>query len=734
MEKLLAVYKRTIFQSVQYGVSIAVYETDEELVTITGTALPTLKKIKYEFVGEWVNHPKFGRQFKAASFEEMVSSDSESIIDYLTSGLIKGIGPVTARNIVASFGIDTLDILDRDINRLKEVKGISDGKLIQISESYTLARASRDVALTLRKYGIGPKLSAEVYLKFKADAMNVIRTKPFLLCQVNGISFIQADGIGEKTRQYCTDYERFKTCAKYVLLKNEQNEMQSIIGNRTSGSTAMEKNDFGKCMLTLLRGEGVNEEFVCKNTIQMIKDKELFYRKNVDGKEVMILPGIYRIEQAIAENIARICASGIKPLEGINEKIKEAESALNITLSLRQIMAVRNAFQNAFSIIQGAPGTGKTTTIKVIAWLHEHYENKDSIFLAPTGKAAARVRETGWNAQTIHSGLGITPEKINDVTYDEIIYNDCLIGIDEFSMVDARLAYRLFSAIGKCRVVCIGDPDQLPSVGAGSVLRDMLETNLPITTLDSVYRTVTGSDIALNCSKIRNGREDLFTGNGFSFIEADSINELECETIRAYLYKVKKYGVENVMLLSPYKEHECGVNELNRKIQKLMNPDNVDDKIFRYGDKYFRIGDPVLNMVNDSMLGIVNGDIGTVVDICKKDGEDVAVIKYATTVVSYTKDNCSDLTLAYALTVHKAQGSEAKCVILCCHSKFSLLQKRNLVYTGISRGKEDVVVVGQWEALCKAIATEDKSKRITTLKEQIKMHFSEFVSATYVTA
>ena len=738
MDELICKYKRTKYQSPVYGPSIVVYEKEDELVTVTGKMLPVIKNVTYIFKGSWVNHPKYGKQFQADSYEEKVEKSEAAIIDYLSSGLIKGIGRALATRIVKKFGCDTLSILDEDIRRLLEVRGISEIKLIKIQESYLLQRAAREVIVRLRKHGINPKLAQEVYLKFKDTSMQVIEEKPYLLSTIRGISFITADGIANKTYEYCTDYDRFKTCAFYVLSRSEENsaDLQAIIGNRTSGSTGMDKEDFGRCMLTLLRGEGVTEKFVCANTVRMITEKLLVYRV-IDDQGILFSNGIFKVERSIAEHMQRLCYSSVKPLKGLDEKIASAERALNIKLGDAQKRAVKMVFTYGLSVITGPPGSGKTTTFKVIAYINEQYEGGNFMFLTPTGRAAARIREIGFDASTIHSALRLGTEIEDVVEENEIVFTGpMLIGVDEFSMVDARLCYHLLSSIGNgCRVVLCGDADQLPSVGAGAVLRDILSVeSIPKTALDVVYRTSGSGDIYIDCNKIRLGLTDLQEGNGFEFIDADDIMDVESILIDKYLESIDKYGIENVMLLSPYKEHECGVNALNEKIQKILNPDTVDDKIFRYhmNEKYYRIGDPVINLVNDRDLDITNGDIGYVTNITtNSDGEPVLVVKFQNAEVAFTKDNLKTIMLAYACTVHKSQGSEFKVILLPVHRNFSYLSKRNLVYTGISRGKESVIVVGQREALNKSILTEDKSKRITSLSNHLKLMFCEFVSASF---
>lgn len=732
--QLIGKYKRTIYQTVQGGTCIASYELqeqEEENAVVTGLMLPTLKNVTYIFEGTWVNHPKYGKQFKAESYTESVEGN-ENIIQYLSSGLIKGIGRKTAEKIVKKYGEHTLEYLDADIECLLSVKGISKKSIEKIKASYGLARAAQEVVLTLSKSGISPKLAMKAYDTFKEETPYIINNQPYKLCFVNGITFLTADAIGKKKNipGYETDYERFKVCAKYVLYGNESNEFKNIIGNRTAGSIAMDKDDFGKVMLTLLYINSIDGKFICDNTIQMLKEGELSKGVIESGKLHLMNPGMYRVEMTTAEHIKRIFSYEDNVTADIDVLIQEAELLQGFSLGEEQRNAVKCSFINPVSLIIGPPGSGKTTILKTIIDVNEKAYHHDVIFLAPSGKAASRIKETtNHSATTVHSGLQIGTEIINDVGPEETKFDNCIVIVDELSMLDARTAYRLFSSIGTgCRVILCGDDEQLQSVGAGAVLRDLIDSGvIPTTILNTVYRQAKGGEIYENCYKMRKGDYNLNYGEQFRFTEISDTMELEDEMIKLYLKKIKEYGIENVMLTVPFKQHNAGVNQLNERIQNILCPAREGEIEFKYGNLLFRNGDVIMQLKNDMENEVMNGDMGAVTNITKIDDEVTMTATFNNCQKIYTKDNADEITLAYAYTIHKAQGSEAKCVITCVHAMHSIMLKRNVFYTAVTRAREEVNILGQKDALKKAISTEDKSKRNTLLKHFLFMLFKGFV-------
>ena len=724
------IYVRCIYSSEKHGVSIAIYRgNDGGSYTITGNMLPTTKNVKYVFSGKWVENQKYGTQFKAESHEVKVGNDKDNIIAYLSSGIIKGIGKKLAGKIVDKFGDKTLEIMDNDIYALTHVQGVSVKKVDKIKDSYRENGMSQECVITLGKYGISPKLAVKAYQRFKENTMQIIKEKPYMLSVVSGITFPVADGIAEKTEEYERNYERFKMCATYVLLNNENNMFKDIIGQRPAGSIGMDKDDFGKVMLSLLRFKNVNGSFILEQTIRMINDRQLVYKKTEDGCFIF-LAGMYRIEEATAAHILRIASKKEEITENLDALIEKAEKVLKISLCKEQKEAVVKAMTSNLSLIIGPPGTGKTTTIKVISLLYRWIFKGQRIFLAPSGKAASRIRETtNETAMTVHSGAGIGTDLICDLIDEEIKMQDSLVVVDEMSMLDARTAYQLFASIDEsCKVVLCGDDEQLPSVGAGAVLRDLIDSHvINVTELSIIYRQGAGSNIYQNSLKIRKGESDLIYGSDFRLIECNETKKMEEEMVRKYLEKIKEFGISNVMMISPFRDHDAGVYVLNEKVQQEYNPVAAASKEVKYGSNIFRIGDVVMQLKNDTENNVVNGDIGMIVSIDFDEDDYEMRVQFIDSIKVYNKTNIEELILAYAYTVHKSQGSEAKCVITCLHMMHSLMLKRNMFYTAVTRAKEEVIIFGQEKAIIQAINTQDKSKRNTSLKMHLRTKFGELM-------
>lgn len=721
MEQIVCSYFKTIYQVDANNVSIALYRMNGNCVTVTGHMLPTTKKLKYTIRGEWLIHPKYGKQFvMKEGYDIQKPSTVAAIKDYLCSGAVKGIGKKTAEKIVAEFKEDTFKVMDEDIDRLLKIPGVTKNKLEQIKESYEANFAGREAIITLGKHGISPKLASKVYQKYKRDTLYIIKEKPYLFSYIKGITFPIADAIAEDSEKYEMDYERFRTCANYVLSENEMNGLKDLIGDRCAGSLSMTAQDFGNAMLKLLRRKHMTGAKILEYTCDMIREGLLKVVTD-NGQKYLYKAGIYHMQYEMAGHLARLTRKETHNYD-INAYIVKAEKHLHITLSEEQKEAVRKAFDSSLSLIIGGAGTGKTTIIKVIVFIYkELFGEKELTFLAPTGKAAHRITESsGYAASTIHSRLNIGTEQLQDVIPTETKIEEGLVIVDEMSMLGARIAYALFSSISEnCKIILCGDDEQLQSVDAGAVLRDMIQAKeLPVTVLNNVYRQNADSAVYINSHKIRNGISKLQYGKGFVLHEIASTAEMEEEMVRAYLQKIKEVGIENVMMLAPFKERDAGVNQLNDRVQSVLHPN--EDNQFKCSGKTFRLGDIVMQLKNTEAL--VNGDTGVVVDIESTEDEKSITVQFENGRRTYTEEDADELTLAYAYTIHKSQGSEAKCVIMCLHKMHSVMLKRNIIYTAITRAKEEVIIFGQQEAVERAINTVDKAKRNTHLCQMMNQY------------
>ena len=706
------------------GYTINICEMNGSKVTIKGYFLPSENRLLYKYTGTWVESIKYGKQFKAETFKEEIKNDRESICEYLSCGVIKGIGIKTAINIYDMFGTNTLNILDKEPDELLKVKGITKGKLEKITISYQENKYMKAVLELLLPYDIPAKQCFKIYDKFKMNSTKIIKETPYRLLEVSGIGFRTADTIAAAKKLPKDSKERFCACAKYVLQKNEAN-----------GNTCIEENAFGFKMKKALNTPLLNGKRINERTIDMIREKKLIYKKiikNVNGMNVkkgyIFLPTTYNVECEIAQEICRIKNEPIEIIENVDRLIADAERDLRIKLDDEQKKAVKESLISSICVITGGPGTGKTTIIRVIAYIYKKvYPMYPLIFLAPTGKAARRIKEsTGYRSSTVHSFLHIREEGISEEDEEEI-YNS-LVGCDEFSMMDIWVTLKLVKAVREGnRLILIGDANQLPSVGAGAVLRDVINSNaVKVIRLKKLYRQNANSKIKSNCEKISLGRTDIEEGSDFHIYEVTDLEKIQNLMVENYIKSVNKYGIQNVMCLCPYKKYKAGVFEMNTEIQNRINPHKNGELEVKKNGMYFRENDIVMQLKNENVVS--NGDVGIIRHISNtNDALEVYVEFYNDETVKYKSDDLDKLTLAYAITIHKSQGSEVAKVITCLTKDHITMIKRNLPYTDFSRAVEEVDFYGSREALEEAIRNDDTEKRDTILWYSLKVNDGQTV-------
>ena len=703
------------------------FSTLEEDITIVGTFPGVSVGMSLDVTGEYKEHPTYGMQFRVDSFRVIMPTDIAGIEHYLASGTIKGIGKATAKKIVSRFGEDTLRIMEEDPIKLSEIKGISVKKAIGIADQVVEEKELRDVMIFLDQYGIGSVLAYKLYASYGTAIYRIIRENPYKLAEdVDGIGFKTADNIALKMNMSVDSDYRIKSAIVYVL--NE---------GALEGHTFLKYDELlaKVCRLLEITIDSL-DNYLMNLTIEkqiVVKDENVY------------LSAYYYMELGVARMILGLDDTFTIGEERLNEAINIIEKRQGIKLDALQRDAVKTAVTNGVCVLTGGPGTGKTTTIRTIIEFFE-LEGMEIFLAAPTGRAAKRMTEaTGRDAKTIHRLLevkgsmesgSVKPSfergKDNPLDCDVVI-------IDEMSMVDISLCYHLLTAITVgTRVIMVGDVNQLPSVGAGNVLRDIIASEkFAVVTLDKVYRQSDESDIITNAHKINRGEEVnlMKKSNDFFYAgrqNAQAIIDLILSFIKDKLPNYLNVAPEDIQLLTPSKKGMLGSVELNKTLQEKLNPKSYDKAEYQFGaDKLFREGDKVMQIKNNYQLewkiysnnniviesgeGVFNGDMGVVTMIDRMTS--TLRVRYDDErYVDYPFSGLGELEHAYAVTVHKSQGSEYPAVVIPLLRMAENLMTRNILYTAITRAKQCVVIVGSKEIFNNMIhndKTEDRNSSLT---------------------
>lgn len=726
-------FVRKIFYNKDNGFCIFVYHTEDAGVpeaakdarykgegiqfTATGTSLPDTEAAEADLQGKWVKS-KYGLQLQVESHEEILPQTKEGIKGYLSSGMIKGIGPRTAELIVEKFGTRTFDVLDHYPDSLLEIKGITRKKLDAILSSYQASHAMRDLAAYLTPFKVTPKKIQKIYEEFGNDALDIVKNQPFSLCKISGFGFLTVDEIAKANRGKPNDPMRISGCIHYCM----ELEMQE-------GHLYQDKQQFQKKVYEQLNAgygrEAVTEVEVYKVLYQMVKDRLLYYENGA------LYPAhMYGYECGAARKIATLLLAGQEEQADITFLLAEAQRELGISLSKKQEEGVRKAFSHPVSIITGGPGTGKTTVQRVLLYVHEKLGGGSVLLTAPTGRASRRMAEsTGWqDAMTMHSALGLTSDEDSEET--EGMLEAELIIADEFTMSDMRLSHIFFAHIrAGSRLVLVGDVDQLPSVGPGNVFRELVQCGvIPVTVLDMVFRQAENSRIAANARRMQENNAALDYGAGFTFIAADSAKEAAEKTQEMYRVSVDAFGEDKVQVLTPYrKTGDASVNSLNERLWEMVNPKAEGKPEIRSGKRIFRLGDRIIHNKNKNQIS--NGDIGRITDIyLDEEGTELARLEFSDgRHVEYNSDELEMVEHAYATTVHKSQGSEYPMVILPWLPMFYKMLRRNIFYTAVTRAKVQVAIIGSKKAIYAAIHNTECDRRNTRLGERVIMEYNRLL-------
>lgn len=705
MEEKQGIITEIIFHNEDNGYTIAVMETEAEYFTVVGCLPSCVKGSSYKLRGTFKVHPTYGEQFAFTEFEEMLPTGKAGIEGFLASGVIKGIGPKMAAAIVNLFGEDTLEIMEHEPEKLSRVSGIGPKKAESIAESFAAHREFANVSMFFQEYGVSADYALKLYKIYGASATELIKENPYRLVEeVYGIGFRKADTIAEKMGIEKESTFRIHSGIKYGL--------SYYVGE---GNTYMPQQELCEKVAELL---DVSTELIYENMVTMAFEGDIQI-DSLDGQTVVYLYLYYLAEQKVCKNIAAIAGAGLKALSvDIDSMIKMTEGETGIILSEQQITAVKSSLTSGVSVITGGPGTGKTTIINTIINIFEQSEFKVAI-AAPTGRAAKRITETsGHYASTVHRLLeyyyceGEDVMKFGKTSEDPLNYD--VVIVDEASMIDLMLMQGLTDAIKPgTRLIIVGDYDQLPSVGAGNVLRDIIESEYVHTViLKEIFRQAEESMIVVNAHRINKGEYPFVNGKDKDFFLMERPSEkaildliLELITKRLAAYYEGIVPVRDIQVLTPVRKGALGSISLNKELQQALNPPRDDLMERKFGEKLFRENDKVMQIKNNYQMGwkkrrdfsegqgIFNGDVGFIEKIDKEFNQ-MTVIFDEDKYVTYDFSQLDELELAYAVTVHKSQGSEFPIVVMPISWFPPVLATRNLLYTAVTRGKQIVVLVG----------------------------------------
>ena len=734
----LGTYDRTIFYNPSNRYCIISVKTNDQSIPekarsaykhrdhlirfiAVGYELPQTDKVSMMLDGEWTNG-KHGVQLQVEACEEIVPQTKEGVYGYLSSRLIKGVGEKTAALIVDRFGADALRVLEKEPERLLEIRGITPDKLEDIKASYAESRCVRDLMILLTPFNVTPTAAMKIYEHFGSRSVDILQNNPYELCQVSGFGFKRVDAIVQKGDTQLNAPMRIHG-AIYAALDSQRSE---------NGHLYLDADQLMKTAAGLLNEKIESDQRVKSEEIGSVLENMILKGEVVSSNGSIYQTLSFVHEDETAYKIAEMLS--VPPISvDISEALRQVRQNLKLSLSQRQTEAVYMAFRSNLSIITGGPGTGKTTVLRaVIEVFQTLYPNKKILLAAPTGRASRRMAEsTGRNdAKTLHSALGLLGDgvSIGKDKGKEPLDADLII-VDESSMIDMWLARQFFQRVRPgTRVVLVGDVDQLQSVGAGDVFRELIGCGLiPVTILNEIFRQAKDSRIAYNAKNINEDNSALDYGEDFQFVKCKTQEEAADLICRIFCDQVQKNGVEHVQIISPYRtDGLASVDNLNRCIREMVNPITGDILDLKAGNRFFRIGDKVMQTKNNAKAS--NGDIGFIrkMERNEKSGMKITIEFSDSRIAEYGLEDMGNIELAYATTIHKAMGSEYDIVIMPILRSHAIMLRRNLVYTGITRAKQKVILVGQKGMLIMAIHKNDSGQRNTKLGVRIGKYLQAF--------
>ena len=717
-----------IFQNEENGYTVLLLRVDgeDEPITVVGCIPCAAAGEGMTVTGVWVNHPVHGPQLSAESVERRLPQEEEDIVSYLSSGILKGVGPATAQRLVERFGTDTLRVLEEEPERLRTIKGITAKKAVELSEAFRSLTGLRQVMEFLARYDLPVYLAMAVQRTYGDNALQMLRDDPYILSRAQfGVDFAVADAIAISMGFGGDDPCRLRAAIEYELAHNAGNGHVFLPREKLLAATAQLVD-------------------VDTDTVEAALDKLIdsfaVVEKPIANVRGCYLPRLYQAETFVAQRLLSMLRAPVEQLRQVDKTIDAIEKEQGVSYAPLQRQAVRMAAEGGVLLLTGGPGTGKTTSLRGIVALYRRM-GLDVALLAPTGRAAKRLGEvTDCDAQTIHRALGMS---YNDLTGQAAFKkngSDPLeahaVIVDEMSMVDLELMQALLEALRPgCRLVLVGDPDQLPSVGAGNVLGDLLRsTVVPTVSLTQVFRQAEQSAIIRNAHAVNMGQPPQLDSNQGDFFflcrrSPDRLVQTVVELCRDRLPKNMNVPADQIQVLSPTRKGACGTAALNRALQAALNPPSPQKRQKQWGDVTFRVGDRVMQTKNNYDVlwekddgtagsGIFNGDVGVIQDI-DSSGE-LIVLRFDDRTATYTADLLSQLDMAYAITVHKSQGSEYPAVILVSAPAAPSLMVRGVLYTAITRARRMLIMVGDDAVPARMAENDRQQRRYSGLRRRLK--------------
>ena len=717
-----------IFQNEENGYTVLLLRVDgeDEPITVVGCIPCAAAGEGMTVTGVWVNHPVHGPQLSAESVERRLPQEEEDIVCYLSSGILKGVGPATAQRLVERFGADTLRVLEEEPERLRTIKGITAKKAMELSEAFRALTGLRQVMEFLARYDLPVYLAMAVQRAYGDNALQMLRDDPYILSRAQfGVDFAVADAIAISMGFGGDDPCRLRAAIEYELAHNAGNGHVFLPREKLLAATAQLVD--------------VDTDMV-ETALDKLIDSFAVVEKPIANVRGCYLPRLYQAETFVAQRLLSMLRAPVEQLRQVDKTIDAIEKEQGVSYAPLQRQAVRMAAEGGVLLLTGGPGTGKTTSLRGIVALYRRM-GLDVALLAPTGRAAKRLGEvTDCDAQTIHRALGMS---YNDLTGQAAFKkngSDPLeahaVIVDEMSMVDLELMQALLEALRPgCRLVLVGDPDQLPSVGAGNVLGDLLRsTVVPTVSLTQVFRQAEQSAIIRNAHAVNMGQPPQLDSNQGDFFflcrrSPDRLVQTVVELCRDRLPRNMNIPSEQIQVLSPTRKGACGTVSLNRALQAALNPPSPQKRQKQWGDVTFRVGDRVMQTKNNYDVlwekddgtagsGIFNGDVGVIQDI-DSSGE-LIVLRFDDRTATYTADLLSQLDMAYAITVHKSQGSEYPAVILVSAPAAPSLMVRGVLYTAITRARRMLIMVGDDAVPARMAENDRQQRRYSGLRRRLK--------------